>query len=65
MARNQTATLTLRIEPSVKAVLRAAAREEHRSIANMDEGIILNYYQRNGVPRNESDESESQVGQSE
>ena len=65
MAGNKTATLTLCIEPSVKDVLRATAREEHRSIANMVEVMILDYYQRNSVPTKESDKSESQVEQSE
>ncbi len=62
---NKTATLTLRIEPSVNDMLRAAAREEHRSIDKLVEVNIFAYYQRNGVLVKDSVKSESQVGQSE
>ena len=62
MAVNKTATLTLRIEPSVKEVLRAAAQEEHRSIANMVEVMILDYCQRHGLPVKGATKSESQQG---
>ena len=58
MVGKKTATLTRRIEPSVKELLRAA-REEYRSIANMAEVMILDYYQRNDVPLKDSDKSES------
>ena len=40
---NKTATLTLRIEPKIKDLLRAAATQEHRSIANMVEILILEH----------------------
>lgn len=50
MPVNKTATLTLRIEPSVKEVLRNAAQEEHRSIANMVEVMILDYCEQHGLP---------------
>ena len=62
MAVNKTATLTLRIEPSVKEVLRAAAQEEHRSIANMVEVMILDYCQRHSLPVKGATKSESQPG---
>lgn len=62
MAGNKTATLTLRIEPSVKEVLRATAQEEHRSIANMVEVMILDYCQRHGLSVKGSAKSESQQG---
>lgn len=65
MAVNKTATLTLRIEPSVKEVLRAAAQEEHRSIANMVEVMILDYCQRHGLPVKGSTKSEIQGDQAE
>ena len=63
MAGNKTATLTLRIEPSVKEALRAAAQEEHRSIANMVEVMILDYCQRQGLPVKGTTKSESQQGE--
>lgn len=40
MAAAKTATLTFRIEPGLKEALRAAAEQEHRSIANMVEGMF-------------------------
>jgi len=49
MATTKTATLTLRIDPSMKEALRAAAHQEHRSIANMVEVLIRDYCGRNGI----------------
>jgi len=49
MATTKTATLTFRIEPEVKEALRAAASQEHRSIANMVEVLIRDYCGRNGI----------------
>jgi hypothetical protein len=49
MANAKTATLSFRIEPSLKVALRTAAVREHRSIANMVEVMILEYCGRVGV----------------
>lgn len=49
MATGKTSTLTLRIEPGLKEALRSAAEREHRSIANMVEVLIRDYYGRNGI----------------
>lgn len=49
MATGKTAILSLRIEPGLKEALRAAAEQEHRSIANMVEVMIREYCGRNGV----------------
>lgn len=49
MANAKTATLSFRIEPGLKEALRAAAEQEHRSIANMVEVMIWEYCGRNGV----------------
>lgn len=43
MATGKTATLSFRIEPGLKEALRAAAEQEHRSIANMVEVMIREY----------------------
>lgn len=40
MPAAKTATLTFRIDPSVKEGLRLLAEQEHRSLANMIEVII-------------------------
>lgn len=49
MATTKTATLTFRIDPSLKEALRTAAQQEHRSIANMVEVLILDYCERHGI----------------
>ena len=49
MAVNKTSTLTLRIAPVLKEALHSAASREHRSIANMAEWLILDYYGRRGL----------------
>lgn len=43
MVNSKTATLTFRIDPSLKEALRVAAHAEHRSIANMIEVLIRGY----------------------
>ena len=49
MATGKTTTLTFRIEPALKEGLRAAAVQEHRSIANMIAVMIRDYCGRVGV----------------
>ena len=49
MATTKTATLTFRIEPSLKEALRTAAELEHRSIANMVEMMIREHCERSGI----------------
>lgn len=49
MATGKTATLSFRIEPGLKEALRAAAEQEHRSIANMVEVMIREYCGHAGV----------------
>ncbi len=49
MATGKTTTLTFRIEPALKEGLRAAAVQQHRSIANMVAVMIRDYCGRNGV----------------
>jgi hypothetical protein len=49
MAITKTATLTIRVDPSLKEALRAAAQAEHRSIANMVEVMILEHCEKNGI----------------
>lgn len=61
MATGKTATLSFRIEPGLKEALRAAAEQEHRSIANMVEVMIREYCAKSGV---EIVEPSSQAGPS-
>lgn len=49
MATTKTATLTFRIDPGLKEALRAAAHQEHRSIANMVEVLIRDHCEANGI----------------
>lgn len=55
MATTKTATLTFRIAPTIKDALRAAAHQEHRSIANMVEVLIRDYCGRNGIQVEDQD----------
>jgi hypothetical protein len=49
MSNCKTATLTFRIEPTLKEALRAAAIREHRSIANMVEVLIRDYCEQHDI----------------
>lgn len=49
MATGKTTTLTFRIDPGLKEALRAAAVQEHRSIANMVEVMIRDHCGRKGI----------------
>ncbi|MFO7640519.1 MAG: hypothetical protein R6X17_04405 [Candidatus Competibacteraceae bacterium] len=48
MADRKTATLMLRIQPTIKQKLRELAAREHRSLSNMIEVLILDYGRRRG-----------------
>ena len=43
MAKEQSVTVTLRIPETIRELLRAAADEDHRSMANMVEVLILKH----------------------
>ena len=45
----KSAPLGLRLEPRIKWALTAAAKREHRSLANMVEWLVLDYCERAGV----------------
>ncbi len=49
MATTKTATLTIRVDPSLKEALRTAAQVEHRSIANMIEVLIREHCEKSGI----------------
>lgn len=49
MANSKTATLTFRIDPSLKEALRIAAGLERRTIANMVEVLIRDYCEQRGI----------------
>lgn len=49
MSNTKSATLSFRIEPELKEALRAAAEQEHRSIANMVEVMIREHCGRVGI----------------
>ena len=63
MATNKTATLTFRIDPTLKQALRTAASQEHRSIANMIEVLIRDYCEHRGIEVPPSDEAKSNSGE--
>ncbi len=49
MAAIKSATLTVRIEPNLKKMLRVAAEGERRSVSNMLEVLIRDYCTHNGI----------------
>ena len=49
MNEPKTEVLNLRMSPSVKSLLRAAADEQHRTLSNMLEVLILEHCQRNSI----------------
>ena len=49
MTKTKTATLNLRIDPTLKEALRAAAIQDYRSIANMVEVLIREHCQKVGI----------------
>lgn len=62
MSVSKTATLTFRIDPSLKEALRTAANAEHRSIANMVEVLIRGYCKQHGIEIPPSEETENNNG---
>ena len=58
MATSKTAMLTFRLDSGLKEALRIAADREHRSIANMIEVLIRDFYEQRGIaiPASESTE---------
>lgn len=64
MPKTKTATLNLRIDPSIKEGVRVAAAREHRSVANMIEMLIRRHCDETGIRIPEQSElfSESRDG---
>ena len=50
MAPKKTATLNLRVDPGIKEAARAAAFQEHRSVANLIELLIRRHCEQLGIP---------------
>ncbi len=63
MGTTKTATLTFRIDPGLKDALRAAAQQEHRSIANMIEVLIRDYCEEHGIAIASPDDIENNSGE--
>ena len=49
MPAQKTATLNLRVDPTIKEAIRIAAKRQHRSIANMVEILIREHCERTGI----------------
>ena len=62
MATTKTATLTFRIEPDLKALVRAAAEQERRSIANMVEVMIRSYCDQHDIEVASPEDKEKNSG---
>ena len=51
---NKTTTVTFRMSPSVKELLRIAAGKERRSVANMIEMMVVEYAKHLGIEENQT-----------
>ncbi|MFC1665900.1 hypothetical protein ACFL17_09820 [Pseudomonadota bacterium] len=49
MSATKTAILNLRIDPGLKEAVRIAAKQDHRSIANLIELLILRHCEKEGI----------------
>lgn len=49
MARRKTEAINLRMSSELKALLRAAADREHRTLSNMIEHLLIDYCERNNI----------------
>jgi hypothetical protein len=47
--RRKTQAINLRMSPSTKALLRAAAERDHRTLSNLLELLILEHCQKHGI----------------
>lgn len=47
--RRKTEAINLRMSPSTKALLRAAAERDHRTLSNLLELLILEHCRRHGI----------------
>ncbi len=52
-------TLSIRVEPRIKAALKKAAECEHRSIANMIEVLVRDYCEKNTIKMDDEVVSDS------
>lgn len=53
--QRKTEAINLRMSPAVKALLRAAADQQHRTLSNMLEVLILEHCRRNSIDAASSD----------
>lgn len=56
----KTATMTLRVDPQVKAVAALAAKRDHRSLTNLIEVLILNHCNTLGIKSTTLGQKETQ-----
>lgn len=49
MSDTKSATLNIRVNPGIKEALRTAATQDHRSIANMVEVLVIRHCQEEGI----------------
>lgn len=61
---NKTTTVTFRMNPSVKEMLRVAADKERRSVANMIEVMVVEYAKKMGIEENHAQPKRKSVSKS-
>ena len=58
----KTTNLNLRIDPTIRDALKIAALQDHRSVSNMIEYIVVQYCKKKGIPiANDISESEPET----
>lgn len=50
ISKRKTAVLTLRIEPRIKNAAEEAAGQEHRSLTNLIEALVIDHCRRKHIP---------------
>jgi hypothetical protein len=61
---NKTTTVTFRMNPTVKEMLRVAADKERRSVANMIEVMVVEYAKKMGIEENYAQTKKKSVSRS-
>lgn len=62
MAREKTISISFRVSPKFKAMLRLAAAKENRSCTNMLEALLFSYCERHSVDETPSNKRSEEGG---
>lgn len=57
----KTETVNLRLSPRMKGLLRMVAKQEHRTLSNMIEALVLDYCENKGIVAAQGERSASRT----